>query len=70
VRDTRKVGTDDWASSLEKVTHGQNNNPVDEYLKGFPPAKVATSPDLIRRLKEKNAMYALQTVTEHSGSFL
>jgi hypothetical protein len=58
VRDTRKVGTDDWASRLEKVTHGQNNNPIDEYLEGFPPAKVATSPDLIRRLKEKNAMYA------------
>jgi hypothetical protein len=58
VRDTRKVGTDDWASRLEKVTHGQNNNPIDEYLEGFPPAKVATSPDLIRRLKEKNARYA------------
>ena len=57
VRDTRKVGTDDWASRLEKVTQGQNNNPIDEYLEGVPPAKVSTSPDLIRRLKEKNARY-------------
>jgi len=58
VRDTRKVGTDDWASRLEKVTQGQNNNPIEEYLEGAPPAQVSTSPDLIRRLKEKNARYA------------
>ena len=57
VRDTRKVGTDDWASRLEKVTQGQNNNPIDEYLEGVPPAQVSSSPDLIRRLKEKNARY-------------
>ena len=48
VRDTRKVGTDDWASRLEKVTRGQNNNPIDDYLEGVPPAKVSTNPDLIR----------------------
>jgi len=58
VRDTRKVGTDDWASRLEKVTQGQNNNPIDDYLEGVPPAQVSTSPDLIRRLKDKNAKYA------------
>ena len=58
VRDTRKVGTDDWASRLEKVTRGQNNNPIDEYLEGVPPAKVSTSPGLIRLLKDKNARYA------------
>jgi len=58
VRDTRKVGTDDWASRLEKVTQGQNNNPIDDYLEGVPPAKVSTSPDLIELLKEKNARYS------------
>ena len=58
VRDTRKVGTDDWASRLEKVTQGQNNNPIDEYLEGFAPAQVSRKPDLIRRLKEKNARYS------------
>ena len=57
-RDTRKVGTDDWASRLEKVTQGQNNNPIDEYLEGVAPAQVSTNSDLIRRLKEKNALYA------------
>ena len=58
VRDTRKVGTDDWASRLEKVTQGQNNNPIDDYLEGVPPAKVSTSPDLIGLLKDKNAQYS------------
>ena len=58
VRDTRKVGTDDWASRLQKVTQGQNNNPIDEYLEGVPPAKVSTNPDLINLLKDKNARYA------------
>ena len=33
VRDTRKIGTDDWASRLEKVTQGQNNNPIEEISK-------------------------------------
>ena len=58
VRDTRKVATNDWASRLEKVTQGQNNNPIDEYLEGVAPAQVSTNSDLIRRLKEKNARYA------------
>ncbi len=58
MRDTRKVGTDDWASRLQKVTQGQNNNPIDEYLEGTAPAQVSTNPELIRRLKEKNARYA------------
>ena len=58
VCDTRKMGTDDWASRLEKVTQGQNNNPIDEYLEGVAPAQVSTNSDLIRRLKEKIALYA------------
>ena len=58
VRDTRKVGTDDWASRLQKVTQGQNNNPIDEYLEGVAPAKVSTSTDLIELLKDKNARYS------------
>ena len=58
VRDTRKMGTDDWASRLEKVTQGQNNNPIDEYLEGTAPAQVSASPGLIRLLKDKNARYA------------
>ena len=58
VRDTRRVGTDDWASRLEKVTKGQNNNPIDEYLEGMPPSNVSTNPDLIDVLKQKNASYS------------
>tara|TARA_B100000497_G_C7649148_1_gene390448 strand:+ start:73 stop:1449 length:1377 start_codon:yes stop_codon:yes gene_type:complete len=58
VRDARKVGTDDWASRLEKVTKGQNNNPIDEYLEGMPPSNVSTNPDLIDVLKQKNASYS------------
>lgn len=58
VRDTRKVGTDKWASRLEKVTQGQNNNPIDDYLEGVPPAKMNTNSDLIRLLKDKNAKYS------------
>jgi len=58
VRDIRKVGTDDWASRLEKVTRGQNNNPIDDYLEGVPPAKVSTNSDLISLLKDKNARYS------------
>ena len=58
VRDTRKVGTDDWASRLQKVTQGQNNNPIEEYLEGVPPANVSTNPDLIELLREKNAQYS------------
>ena len=57
-RDTRKVGTDDWASRLQKVTQGQNNNPIDEYLEGMPPSNVRNNPDLIDLLKQKNAGYS------------
>ena len=58
VRDTRKLGTDDWASRLQKVTQGQNNNPIDEYLEGQTPASVSANSDLITLLKDKNARYA------------
>ena len=58
VRDTRKAGTDDWASRLQKVTRGQNNNPIDEYLEGNPPADVSSNAALVRTLKEKNAQYS------------
>ena len=58
VRDTRKIGTDDWASRLEKVTQGQNNNPIEEYLEGMPPSNVKNNPELVRVLKEKNASYS------------
>ena len=57
VRDTRKVGTNDWASRLQKVTKGQNNSPMEDYLEGQPPADVSTNTDLIDTLKEKNAKY-------------
>ena len=60
VRDTRKVGTDDWASRLDKVVKGHNNTPNDEYLEGNTPAQVilGDDPSLMRRLKEKNAQYS------------
>ena len=57
-RDIRKVGTDDWASRLQKVTQGQNNNPIDEYLEGMPPSNVRNNPDLIYLLKQKNLGYS------------
>ena len=41
-RGTRKVGTNDWASRLGKVTRGQNNNPIGEYLESETPADVST----------------------------
>ena len=53
MRDTRKIGTDDWASRLEKVTQGQNNNPIEEYLEGMPPSNVKNNPDLVKVFKEK-----------------
>ena len=53
VRDTRIIGTDDWASRLEKVTQGQNNNPIEECLEGMPPSKIKNNPELVRVLKEK-----------------
>ena len=53
MRDTRKIGTDDWASRSEKVTQDQNNNPIEEYLEGMPPSNVKNNPELVRVLKEK-----------------
>ncbi len=58
VRDTRRLGTDDWASRLQKVTKGQNMNPIDEYLEGQTPASVSGNSDLIALLKDKNAKYS------------
>ena len=58
VRDTRKVGTDDWASRLDKVTKGHNNTPNEAYLEGNTPAQVSSNPNLVKRLKEKNAQYS------------
>lgn len=58
VRDTRRVGTDDWASRLEKVTRGHNNTPNEEYLEGVAPSRVSTNPDLIVLLKKKNAAFS------------
>ena len=58
MRDTRKVGTNDWASRLQKVTRGQNNSPMEDYLEGQPPADVSTNEELIETLKEKHAKYA------------
>ena len=58
VRDTRRLGTDDWASRIDKVTKGQNQTPNDEYLKGAAPADVSSDPDLIRYLQRKNAEFA------------
>lgn len=57
-RDTRKIGTNDWASRLQKVTQGQNNNPIEEYLEGMPPSNVRNNPDLIDLLKQKNLQYS------------
>ena len=45
VRDTRRLGTDDWASRIDKVTKGQNQTPNDEYLNGAAPADVSSNPD-------------------------
>ena len=58
VRDTRKLGTNDWASRLRKVTAGENSNPIDDYLEGQAPAEVKDNKDLIFTLKKKNAEYA------------
>jgi len=56
-RDCRSLGTNDWASRLEKVTAGQNMIPNDTYLEGVAPEKVKDSPDLIAHLKLKNAAF-------------
>ena len=43
---------------MEKVTQGQNNNPIEEYLEGMHPSNVKNNPELVRVLKEKNASYS------------
>ena len=58
MRDTRRLGTDYWASRVDKVTRGQNQTPNDEYLKGAAPADVSSDPDLIRYLQRKNAEFS------------
>ena len=59
VRDTRKAGTNNWASRLEKVTKGQNNLPNEgEYLHGAAPNEVADNDNLKAKLHNKNAAYA------------
>ena len=58
VRDTRRLGTNDWASRLQKVTDGKNQNPIEDYLEGQAPAGVKENKDLIFSLKKKNALYA------------
>ena len=57
-RDTRKQGTNDWASRLEKVTRGQNNLPNEEYLEGIAPSKVKDSEDLMDHLRSKYPAFA------------
>ena len=47
VRDTRRLGTNDWASRLQKVTDGKNQTPIEEYLEGQAPAGVKENKDLI-----------------------
>ena len=58
VRDARRLGADDWAIRLDKVTKGQNQSPNDEYLEGDAPADVSGNPDLIRYLQRKNARFS------------
>ena len=47
VRDTRRLGTNDWASRLQKVTDGKNQNPIEDYLEGQAPADVEENKDLV-----------------------
>ena len=66
VRDTRKAGTNDWASRLQKVTKGQNALPNEgDYLDGIAPNQVADDDEIRAKLREKNAEYR-QLNTERS----
>ena len=47
VRDTRRLGTNDGASRLQKVTDGKNQNPIEDYLEGQAPADVKQNKNLI-----------------------
>ena len=53
VRDTRKLRTNDWAPRLYKVTTGEHNNPIDEYLEGQAPASVKTTKICFSSLRSK-----------------
>ena len=53
VRDTRKLGINDWASRLQKVTDGKNQNPIEDYLEGQAPADVKENEDLNFFIEEK-----------------
>ena len=68
VRDTRRLGTDDWASRIDKVTKGQNQSPNDEYLKGVAPADVSSNPELIRYLKKKNDGFSVFNTGKNTGT--
>ena len=57
VRDTRRLGSNDWASRLQKVTKGQNNIPNDEYLDKNTPTDARTNKKLIEKLQVKNAEF-------------
>ena len=57
VRDTRRLGTNNWASRLQKVTQGQNKIPNAEYLDKNTPADARTKKQLIRKLQVKNAEF-------------
>ena len=66
-RDTRKAGTNDWASRLQKVTKGQNALPNEgDYLGGIAPNQVADNDEIRAKLREKNAEYR-QLNTERSN---
>ena len=59
--DTRKHGTNNWASRLQKVTKGQNNLPNEDYLEGVAPNDVGKSKDLMDHMQMKN-----QEFTHHN----
>ena len=56
-RDTRKQGTNDWASRLQKVTNGQNSVPNEAYLGGSAPKSVKDDEALMFDLYKKNAEF-------------
>ena len=60
VRDTRKAGTNDWASRLQKVTQGQMISQMMEKMCTVPPPpnEVADNDELKAKLRKKNAEYA------------
>ena len=65
VRDTRRLGTNDWASRLEKVTDGKNQNPINDYLEGQAPADVKENKDLIFHCGKR--MYHMMALAKHES---